>query len=461
MDKTCFLLFLLIQVWSQLVSCHRPVKLQYLPGFQGPLPFELETGYIGVDESDDVQLFYYFVKSHKDDPLILWLTGGPGCSAFSGLVYEIGPLKFKVVEYNGNLPTLVFNPHSWTQVSNIIFVDIPVGTGFSFARTPLASQSGYRIQVNQTEQFLRKWLIDHPEFLSNPIYIAGDSYSGMVVPAIVQKISNGNEEGTKPLINVQGYILGNPSTDPRFDYNSKIRFAHGKGLISDELFESLKRSCGEEYRGVDPGYVECYKQMQDYDKCTERINPTQIMEPFCAFGSTRTTPIFGRRSLYDMGFFDFSLSIPPVDCRDYAYVLSEYWANDKTVRKALHIQEGSTERWMRCNYGINYTYDIASGSTINYHKFLASKGYRSLIYSGDHDMVVPFVGTQAWIRSLNYSIVDDWRPWLVQGQVAGYTRTYSNQMTFATVKGGGHTAPEYKPEECFEMYKRWLSQEPL
>ncbi|KAI9383748.1 hypothetical protein POPTR_013G124750v4 [Populus trichocarpa] len=76
-------------------------------------------------------------------------------------------------------------------------------------------------------------------------------------------------------------------------------------------------------------------------------------------------------------------------------------------------------------------------------------------------MEVPFLGTQAWIRSLNYSIVDDWHPWHFQGQVAGYTRTYSSQLTFATVKGGGHTAPGYRPAECFAMFKRWIVQEPL
>ena len=48
---------------------------------------------MGVGESEDVQAFYYFIESEnspKDDPLMLWLTGGPGCSALSGLVFEIG-----------------------------------------------------------------------------------------------------------------------------------------------------------------------------------------------------------------------------------------------------------------------------------------------------------------------------------------------------------------------------------
>ncbi|KAK6938560.1 Peptidase S10, serine carboxypeptidase [Dillenia turbinata] len=150
-----------LQLCSQL-SVSEPVE--FLPGFPGPLPFELETGYVGVDEGEDVQLFYYFVKSErnpKEDPLFLWLTGGPGCSVLSAFFYELGPLMFKEVEYNGSVPELVVNPNSWTKVASILFVDLPVGTGFSYGRTTKASYSIDIQSSHQIDEFLRKAWADY------------------------------------------------------------------------------------------------------------------------------------------------------------------------------------------------------------------------------------------------------------------------------------------------------------
>ncbi|CAL0301272.1 unnamed protein product [Lupinus luteus] len=456
------LLLLSLHFSYQLATCGSIVKS--LPGFHGPLPFLLETGYVGVGEKDDVQAFYYFIQSEnnpKDDPLILWLTGGPGCSAFSGLVLEIGPLAFKIDEYNGSLPNLILRPQSWTKVSSIIFVDMPVNTGFTYARTESAAERSDWNLVHQTHQFLRKWLIDHPEFLSNEVYIGGDSYSGITVPVIVQEIAQGNEEGLQPLINLQGYLLGNALTT-RLERNYAIPFAHGMALISDELYESLKKNCEGDYIDADTRNALCRRDIKTFDDTTSGLNMAQILEPLCEWLSPKPIEVSWRRSVtekFPLKLHNAHLTLPPLSCQSYAYYLCEYWANDKNVRDALHIRKGSIGKWSRCTFEIPMKMDIAS--SFQYHVNLSRKGYRSLIYNGDHDMGVPFSASQAWIRSLNYSIVDDWRQWHTNGQVAGYTRTYSNLMTFATVKGGSHTAPELKPDECFAMFKRWISKGPL
>ncbi|XP_052188364.1 serine carboxypeptidase-like 7 isoform X2 [Diospyros lotus] len=439
--------------------------VESLPGFQGPLPFKLETGYIGVDEGEDVQLFYYFVKSEsspREDALVLWLTGGPGCSSFTAFAYEIGPLNFEVVQKDENLPTLALNPNSWSKVASIIFVDLPVGTGFSYGRTFHASHSTDLQACDQAYQFMRKWFDDHSEFLQNPFYVGGDSYSGITVPIIFQLMSNGNEADLKPHINLKGYILGNPVTNVGDGIRYRIPFAHGMGLISDELYESLKRSCKGQFDDVDPGNTECLKGLEAYTQCTSKLNHAQILEPHCAFASPKWQEFFTERRFLDendMGLLLSDQSPCALYSRSNGYRLSYRWLNDDGVQEALHIRKGSIAKWSRCNYGVAYIIKISS--SFPYHVNLSKKGYRSLIYSGDHDLVVPFFGTQAWIRSLNYSIVEDWRSWVVQGQVAGYARTYSNRMTFATVKGGGHTAPEYRPVECAAMFKRWISRQPL
>ncbi|XP_074560391.1 LOW QUALITY PROTEIN: putative serine carboxypeptidase-like 52, partial [Curcuma longa] len=146
---------------------------------------------------------------------------------------------------------------------------------------------------------------------------------------------------------------------------------------------------------------------------------------------------------------------PDLRCRCYVYTLAYYWANSNIVRKALNVKKGTIKEWVRCNRHLPYAIELKSN--IKYHLSLLQRGYRALVYSGDHDLVVPFSGTKQWIKALNSSIAEDWRSWHVGGQVAGYTMTYSNNLTFATIKGAGHTATEYKPQECLAMFTRWIS----
>ncbi|XLS48206.1 hypothetical protein HN51_022564 [Arachis hypogaea] len=276
-------LFLVLTILLQIES-HQiedvAAKVEHLPGFDGPLPFHLETGYVGLgDTDDDLQVFYYFIKSENDpknDPLMLWLTGGPGCSSFSGLVYQIGPIKFKIEEYNGSLPNLVLRPQSWTKVSSIIFADLPIGTGFSYAKNVTAHRSHSKL-INHTHLFIRKWLLEHPEFLSNKFYMGADSYSGIPAPGVVQEILNGNDQGLQPWINLQGYLLGNPITTGK-ESNDKMQYTHGMALISDELYLCLS--------GINPSYIlgeDCKVDFLMDDEGTQGRLLTQKLEELFSY----------------------------------------------------------------------------------------------------------------------------------------------------------------------------------
>uniref|UniRef100_A0A0D9XRW5 Carboxypeptidase n=1 Tax=Leersia perrieri TaxID=77586 RepID=A0A0D9XRW5_9ORYZ len=432
-----------------------------LPGFDGPLPFSLETGYVEVNKTTKVNLFYYFVRSEKDpehDPLLVWLTGGPGCSSIYGLTHEIGPFQFTAQWYYRNgFPKLIYRPETWTKTNNIIFVDSPVGTGFSYATTEEGSKSSDTKAVKQLVVFLRKWLLDHPQFLLNPLYIGGDSYGGMIIPVLTLAIDESNYLGEKPYFNLKGYFAGNPRTDKQFDEDAKIPFFHGMGLISDELYERAKETCRGKYSA--PSNTQCVQSLKDINDCTKDINMLHILEPLCEeifspkIHNTAEQDGTSRVMLESTAAAD--------DLTKAAYIVLKIWVNDETVRENLGVRKGTVGDWKRCNYvGLHYVRDIHS--TVEYHSTLMRKGYRALIYSGDHDAGFTFIGTQAWIRFLNLSVAEKWRPWYLAGQVAGFTTSYaSNNLTYATVKGAGHTAPEYKPKECFAMFTRWISGKSL
>lgn len=462
-------------------------RLEYFPGFSGKLRSDIYTGYVTVDEAHERELFYYFVKSEKNpenDPLLLWLTGGPGCSSFSGFMYENGPFYFNLNETSESLPKVHENPDSWSKVSSIIFLDSPVGTGFSYSNTTEDYVTGDVKTVSDVYAFLIKWLEEYPEFLPNPMYIAGDSYSGIFVPMVAQKIVNGNEAGMKHM-NFKGYMVGNGAADPMFDSNSKVPFAHGMGLISDELYQAVKEACNGSY--WNPTGDACMSKMLAVWQNLFGLYPNHILDPLCFWSvekkQARSSDENLNRSSKKSAFSEYLLEtwrlsslirLKSSKCLDGQlqlgqqddpcavdpYKFSITWANNPSVRKAIHAKtEEIIGSWRRCGGRFIYNYEVES--VIEYHLNLTRSGYRALIYSGDHDMVVPYIGSQSWITSLGYATVDDWRSWIVDGQVAGYTRTYENNLTFTTIKGAGHTAPEYKPRESFEMFNRWVFQNPI
>uniref|UniRef100_A0A7N0TWM8 Serine carboxypeptidase-like 18 n=1 Tax=Kalanchoe fedtschenkoi TaxID=63787 RepID=A0A7N0TWM8_KALFE len=447
--------------------------VKFLPGYRGQLPFHLETGYVSVDDSE---LFYYFIESQgnpSQDPIFLWLTGGPGCSAFNGLIYEIGPMQFDIHNYPGGPPSLLPLEDAWTKTASIIFVDLPAGSGFSYSRTQAGWPSSDTLAAEQAFQFLVKWLLEHPKYLPLELFISGDSYTGMFIPVVTKKVLERNIAGAVPSFNLKGYLIGSPTTDEALNSNSKIVFAHRMALISDELYERLKVSCNKSYINVEPSNAECTEALQAYNLCVQGVGKGDILEPNCAFVSPRNPEngdaALPRRFLQKISGNSLLVGSPDRNlqlerCRTYNYTLAPIWANDPRVIEALHVRKGTVRRWVRCNQSLSYTKDVES--VIPVHKYLTRHDLNVLIQTGDRDMVVPHVATRAWVQELGLAVDSNWRPWFVGGQVAGYTEEYDSdasgyRLVYATVKGAGHPAPEYYRKECYQMFDRWVHTYPL
>ncbi|VAI82871.1 unnamed protein product [Triticum turgidum subsp. durum] len=334
---------LLLLLLSRPAPAPASTVVTHLPGFDGPLPFYLETGYVGVEEDTGAELFYYFVESERSpgaDPVLLWLTGGPRCSGFSGLAFEVGPVKYVLAPYDGGLPQLVYNPLSWTKMASIVFLDSPVCSGFSYARDPEGCDVGDYSSSLQVQRFLIKWFTDHPQYLSNPFYIGGDSYAGKVVPLIAQYISEGIEGRQQPVINLKGYLVGNPITDPKFDENFQVPAAHGFGIISDQIYEAAMQHCKGDY--VNPVNQMCAEVLQTVNSLISEILDAHILYKKCVFSAPK--PIhdaMARKNLLEESVeLNEAPARPAIDCLTYGYYLSYFWMNNKMTRDALGIKQG-------------------------------------------------------------------------------------------------------------------------
>ncbi|XP_048551200.1 serine carboxypeptidase 1-like isoform X3 [Triticum urartu] len=446
------LLALVLPLIPLAVAAPEKHLVTHLPGFDGALPSKHYAGYISVEVLSE--------RARAADPVVLWLNGGPGCSSFDGFVYENGPFNFERGSTPGGLPKLHLNPYSWSKVSSMMYLDSPAGVGMSYSLNKSDYTTGDLKTAADGHTFLLKWFELYPEFQSNPFYISGESYAGIYIPTLADEVVKGAQKALKPRINLKGYLIGNGVTDLDYDLNSFVPFAHGMGLISTDLFEDVSAACHGTFWGkvndvcqekIDRVRWEL-KDLNKYNILAPCYHHPEVQETafvnsslpssFRKLGETeRPFPVRKR-----MAGLSWPLGLPvssghvtlwpelggrSLPCTSDE--LATIWLDDEDVRAAIHAKPKSLiGSWELNTARIDYTHD--TGSMVEYHKKFTAMGYRVLIYSGDHDLCIPFTGTEAWVRSLGYRVVDSWRPWHFGGQVAGYTQGYDHNLTFLTIK---------------------------
>ncbi|XP_038896880.1 serine carboxypeptidase-like 34 [Benincasa hispida] len=431
-----------------------------LPG-QPPVKFKQYAGYVTVNESHGRALFYWFfeaIDNPHEKPLLLWLNGGPGCSSIGfGAAEELGPF----FPQKGDKPKLKFNPYTWNRATNLLFLESPVGVGFSYTNTSKdISELGDTITAKDSYAFLINWFGRFPQFKSHEFYIAGESYAGHYVPQLSELIFDENKKiSKKKRINFKGFMIGNALLDDETDQRGMIDYAWDHAVISDKLYEEIKRNCN--FSNPAPSNA-CDVSLNQYFAVYDIIDMYSLYTPRCveknsSGGGGRKQRRFSIHGVapQNEGWHKRPIGYDPCSS-DY----TEKYLNRPDVQKALHANVTKIPYpWTHCSDNITFWKDAPS-SILPIIKKLVAGGLRIWIFSGDTDGRIPVTSTRLTLNKLGLKIKQDWTPWYSHQQVGGWTIEYEG-LTFVTVRGAGHEVPQFAPKQALQLIRHFLANHKL
>ncbi|WJX80990.1 Serine carboxypeptidase-like 45 [Trifolium repens] len=443
---------ILLQLCSLGVSLSHPNKIIHLPG-QPHVEFHQFSGYVNVDNKSKKALFFYFVEAQQDaasKPLVLWLNGGPGCSSLGvGAFSENGPFRPK-----GD--ALVRNQFSWNTEANMLYLESPIGVGFSYS-TDTSSYEGVNDKITARDNliFLQNWFVKFPKYRNRSLFIVGESYAGHYVPQLAELMLQFNKK--EKLFNLKGIALGNPVLEFVTDFNSRAEFFWSHGLISDLTYKMFTSVCNysryvrEYYNGaVSPI---CSSVMSQVSTETSRfVDKYDVTLDVCISSVFSQTKVLNPQQVTET--IDVCVEDETVN-----------YLNRKDVQSALQARLVGIKRWSPCSNVLDYDLRDLEIPTITVVGKLVKAGIPVLVYSGDQDSVIPLTGSRTLVHQLakelriNTSV--PYRVWFEGQQVGGWTQVYGNILSFATVRGASHEAPFSQPERSLVLFKSFLEGRPL
>ncbi|VFQ77808.1 unnamed protein product [Cuscuta campestris] len=400
------------------------------------------VGYYKLPTAAQARMFYYFFESrtNQSQPLVIWLSGGPGCSSALALFYENGP--FQIAK---NM-SLVWNYYGWDKVSNIIFIDQPTGTGFSYSSSKKDIRYDESGISNDLYAFLQEFLKAHPEFVKNEFYITGESYAGHYIPALASRIHQANKMKRGIRINLKGMAIGNGMTNPELQYAAYPDFALTQKLITQPLYHNLTLlvpSCQEAVR-------QCNKNMDGGKSCHSASNICQDQIYDLIEENMGNKNRYDVRKTCERGLL----------CYDFSSV--ETLLNDTSVKMALGVNEHIG--FVSCSETV---YDAMASDWFKdqSHAFprLLEDGIKLLVYAGEYDLICNWLGNSRWVEALEWSGKRGFAGaanarFVVDGEVKGTLKSYG-ALTFLKVHGAGHLVPMDQPKASLEMLHRWMQSQ--
>jgi len=317
----------------------------------------------------------------------------------------------------------------------LIYVDQPVGTGFSHAGVLKHKYDSFgKPVVNEDEVaadmaiFMERFLEKFPQLQGRDFYITGESYAGHYIPAISHNFLFKSKDKLK--MNFKGMAIGNGLVDPYLQYPAYDTFSKENKLISEAEYLVLKG-----------GFATCQLFIES------GVWPVAL--EFCQLMVTAIlgVPVAPRFNVYDIRE---KCEKPPL-CYDMSP--ADNLLGQESIKKILGV---SGRGWQECSTLVHtallgdWMLDLSPQVTD-----ILNADVDVLVYSGDKDFICNWRGGEAWTNAVEWQGKADYAKetyskWLVNGSPAGELKTYKN-LKFLRVYEAGHMVPMNQPEAALRM----------
>lgn len=406
------------------------------------------SGYLPVNNKLGSDLFYTYFEAREPDggldktPIVLWLQGGPGCSSLFGMLYINGPYFI-----NEDL-TLRRNPGAWNRKFGLLFIEQPVGVGFSLpGRDTIPSEE--LSLASQLYEAIQTFYRLH-RFYDRPLVVTGESYAGKYVPSISHYILQVDAMSNRfvdkltvtrkipadvdpPVFKLGALAIGNGFTDALTQTMHQASIAWSMGLI-----DTAQREIAE---GMQNNIV-ALMETGRWAHAAEAADALNGYITNCSHSA----------SLEDIR-------------RNKAY------DGDKLVDKFLNLPEVKQElgihasiQWASCSpvVGKIMRPDVMRSvhhlvpDLIAYHPVL--------IYLGQFDAECGVASNDAWLNKMAWPGHIDWlstprKMWMNGSEPLGYVKQLHN-LTQIVVRNAGHMVPHDRPLVALSMLETWLDTAP-
>ncbi|KAI9927429.1 hypothetical protein MW887_003042 [Aspergillus wentii] len=433
----------------------------------------------GICETDpSVKSFSGYLDVGQDEHLFFWFfEARPGSSSMIGLFQENGPCG---IDANGSVYN---NPYSWSNASNMLYIDQPVMTGFSYSipvpgyvdsttddviTLPSTSCPDYAkdqscgtysypnvtLTANSTTsaapkfyRALQGFMGAFPQYSRETFHFTTESYGGHYGPVFNEYIEQQNANlptGAKK-IHLGSVMIGNGWYDPIIQYQAYYNFTVSPGNTYDYL--PFNHSVAALLYNNLYGPGNCFDQLRD---CAARgwNEICSVADNFCANHVESIYDEYTGRDEYDFreltpdpfpyGFYVDYLNRASVQAAIGAYV--NFTESNNAVSQAFSAT-GDDGRRMRT------TEDVAQ---------LLKQGVTVAMYAGDADYNCNWLGGEAvslkvgapHFRSAGYTNITT-----SDGVVHGQVRQ-AGRFSFVRVYESGHEVPFYQPLLSLELFER-------